>query len=189
MKYRCLVGEASTARLRCIIQYCIPLKQEQRKAYKPSLHRGRVHPESASSRVISMQGAWVTERCGAVWCALEGVRARAGARARVRVRTSAASGGEGWEEGLLVKDLLQCALSTRHIYTGCIIAKGGGRDELLSTGRASPMRSSGGQWSVRSGGDVGGVEREEWDVHWHRHRDCQGTSGAGGCLCRCSLGG
>ena len=48
-----------TVRLGCHRQYCIPLKQEQRKAYKPSFHWGRVHPESASSPVIT--GQWHQE--------------------------------------------------------------------------------------------------------------------------------
>ena len=36
----------------CHRQYCIFFKQGQRKAYKPTLHWGRVHPELASSSVI-----------------------------------------------------------------------------------------------------------------------------------------
>ena len=34
-------------------QYCILLEQEQRKAYKPSLHWGRVHPDSTRSPVVT----------------------------------------------------------------------------------------------------------------------------------------
>ena len=34
-------------------QYCILLEQDQRKAYKPSLQWGRVHPESASGPKIT----------------------------------------------------------------------------------------------------------------------------------------
>ena len=44
---------AKTARSRCHWQYCISLNQEQREAYKPSLHWGWVQLENASSPVIS----------------------------------------------------------------------------------------------------------------------------------------
>ena len=45
----------SNPSLNCHEQYCIILEQEQRKAYKPSLHWGRVHPESASGPVITIK--------------------------------------------------------------------------------------------------------------------------------------
>ena len=41
-----------TASHRSDWQYCNPLEQEQKKAYKPSLHWGWVHPESGSTPVI-----------------------------------------------------------------------------------------------------------------------------------------
>ena len=44
-----------TGCLGCPRQYCIPLEQEQRKAYNTSLHWRRVHPESASSTEITEQ--------------------------------------------------------------------------------------------------------------------------------------
>ena len=39
--------------LSCHRQYLILLNQEQKKAYKPSLHLGRVHPESANTSVVT----------------------------------------------------------------------------------------------------------------------------------------
>ena len=39
--------------LTCHRQYCIPLKQEQMKDYKPSPHLARVYSESTSSPVIT----------------------------------------------------------------------------------------------------------------------------------------
>ena len=61
-KLYCL-GLGSTVCLRCYRQYCIPLVQEQRKDYKPSLHWVRDDPESASSIVIKnkWRQEWLAE--------------------------------------------------------------------------------------------------------------------------------